>query len=85
MFFVEYVLYRLHVGVGHRDCNMQFGRGILHHIVDMVIDIINLAADSYCRGIRSIDLRKIDFSAVRYRAELMDAVRQQPVEAVEIE
>lgn len=39
----------------------------------------------YRSAIRSIDLRKIDFSAVRYRAELMDTVRQQPVEAVEIE
>ena len=32
---------------------MKLVRGILHHLVDMVIDFVNLSADSYYRGINS--------------------------------
>ena len=39
----------------------------------------------YDSTIRSIDLRTIDFSTVTYRAEPMDAVKQQKIEAVEIQ
>ncbi|WP_300901998.1 choloylglycine hydrolase family protein [uncultured Bacteroides sp.] len=39
----------------------------------------------YDSTIRSIDLRTIDFSTVTYRAEPIDAVKQQKIEAVEIQ
>lgn len=38
----------------------------------------------YNSTIRSIDLRNIDFASVRYRAVLLDAVKQQPVQPIEI-
>lgn len=38
----------------------------------------------YNSAIRSIDLNAIDFSRIKYRAVLMDEIRQQPVIAVKI-
>lgn len=46
VFFVEHFLNRLPVCISNLDRNLQLGWSLLLHIVDMVVDDVNLTADS---------------------------------------
>ncbi|MDD7529007.1 MAG: hypothetical protein PUK04_06050, partial [Bacteroidales bacterium] len=46
MLFVEHVLNPLPIGIRNLDRNLQLGWGFLQHIVDVLVDGINLTADS---------------------------------------
>lgn len=58
MLFVEQVLNPLPIGIRNLDRNLQLGWGFLQHIVDVLVDGINLSADSV-NGIAKGSLSRI--------------------------
>lgn len=58
MLFVEHVLNPLPIGIRNLDRNLQLGWGFLQHIVDVLVDGINLSADSV-NGIAKGSLSRI--------------------------
>ena len=58
MLFVEHVLNPLPIGIRNLDRNLQLGWGFLQHIVDVLVDGLNLSADSV-NGIAKGSLSRI--------------------------